>query len=56
MEMTGIKEVLADLSKEDYNTLFEIWEDYELRQSKESQFVKDLDVLEMISQAFEYEK
>ena len=34
----------------------DLWQEYEHGQTKEAKFVKDLDRLEMVLQAFEYEK
>ncbi|KAM5533821.1 hypothetical protein V8D89_012484 [Ganoderma adspersum] len=36
--------------------IMDLWNEYEQGESKEAQFVKDLDRFEMASQAFEYEK
>ena len=36
--------------------LFELWEEYETQSSPEAKLVKDFDKLEMIIQAYEYEK
>eukprot|EP00128_Syssomonas_multiformis_P001169 Colp12_sorted_trinity150504_noHs@8867 len=36
--------------------MYDLWMEYEKQETKESNFVKDLDKFEMIVQAFEYEK
>lgn len=38
------------------NTIFQLWYEYEQRQSLESKLVKDLDCFELCLQAYEYEK
>ena len=38
------------------NTIFQLWFEYEQRQSLESKLVKDLDCFELCLQAYEYEK
>ncbi len=38
------------------NSIIELWEEYEKRESPESKFVYELDKIEMLLQAFEYEQ
>lgn len=55
MEKDGMDKLLA-LVDADGKELMDLWKEYNDRKSKESIFVKSVDVLEMFLQAFEYEK
>lgn len=54
-ELIAMKEI-AQLAGPAENKLLELFYEYEDAQSAEAKFVKDLDRLDMIMQAFEYEK
>lgn len=44
------------LTSNSYNEIYNLWNEYESGNTKESQLCKDIDKYEMILQAFEYEK
>jgi len=54
-ELTAMKEI-AQLAGPSAGKLMELFYEYEEGQTAEAKFVKDLDRLDMIMQAFEYEK
>lgn len=49
-------EDIAKLAGPSYHRLMELFHEYEQGESAEAKFVKDLDRLDMVMQAFEYEK
>ena len=49
-------EVLLDPAKPASKRIQALYNEYEARETRESKFVKDLDLLEMALQGFEYEK
>ena len=58
--MNGIKEAMEELKRSLNNSeivceMFALWEEYSAQSSPEAKLVKDLDRLEMIIQAAEYE-
>jgi putative hydrolase of HD superfamily len=52
--MIKIKETLGNTAEAQF--IHELWLEYELAETPEALFCKDLDKFEMIVQAFEYEK
>ncbi|RNC49789.1 hydrolase of HD superfamily [Trypanosoma cruzi] len=51
LHLTGLLEKESPLSRE----LHELWEEYEAQHTPEAQFLKDIDLLEMVAQAHAYE-
>lgn len=54
-ELEAMKEI-AELIKPNHEKLLDLFYEYEKGETAEAKFVKDLDKLDMIMQAFEYEK
>ncbi len=55
-ERKAMQELVQALPKKQATETVSLWEEFEARISKESQFVNELDGLEMVLQAFEYEQ
>ncbi|XP_055491652.1 HD domain-containing protein 2 [Leucoraja erinacea] len=55
-EEEAMKYLTGLLSNEAGREILELWQEYENQSSNEAKYVKDLDRLEMIVQAFEYEE
>eukprot|EP01118_Nematostelium_gracile_P020023 TRINITY_DN9560_c0_g1_i1.p1 TRINITY_DN9560_c0_g1~~TRINITY_DN9560_c0_g1_i1.p1 ORF type:complete len:192 (-),score=63.66 TRINITY_DN9560_c0_g1_i1:46-621(-) len=51
--MIQLKDALSNAAGQE---IFDLWREYENRQSEESKIVKELDRVEMLVQAYEYEK
>ena len=51
--LTKMVKLLPGANSEEVQSL---WEEYEAQETKEAQFVRDLDLLEMVAQAHTYEK
>ncbi len=56
IEKKAMKKLLSSLDKKRAQEFFELYLDVEEKRTKEGEFIKDLDCLEMCFQAFEYEK
>jgi putative hydrolase of HD superfamily len=54
--MTEISSKLSEFSATAGSEIFNLWKEYDSASSLEAKFVKQLDKLEMLIQAFEYEK
>lgn len=55
-EKIAAEKFLKLLPKKDYEEWKSLWYEVEARETKESKFVKEVEVLEMVFQALEYEK
>ncbi|KAL8271838.1 hypothetical protein Esti_004228 [Eimeria stiedai] len=55
-EKSALEQICSSLAPERSAEIQALWEEYENGQTPEAQLVKDADKLEMIAQAFEYEK
>jgi len=55
-EKESIKKVLVTLPKELEKKYFEIWEEFHDQKSEEAKIVKNIDKIEFVLQALEYEK
>ncbi|MBN1941571.1 MAG: HD domain-containing protein, partial [Candidatus Diapherotrites archaeon] len=55
-ETQAFEELKSMLGKKEAKEFEELWNEYEARETKEAKLAKELDILEMLLQAFEYEK
>jgi putative hydrolase of HD superfamily len=55
-EEKAMKEIVSNLSAEEASEIMGLWKDYEDERNPEAIFVRDMDVLEMILQAYSYHK
>lgn len=53
MEKSAMKELFKDIREQE---IFQLWMEYEERKTPEAKFVYDLDNIEMLLQAYEYEQ
>jgi len=56
LERSGLEKIVSFLPKDLAKEIYDLWEDFEYRKSKEAEIVKDLDKFEMCLQAMEYSK
>jgi putative hydrolase of HD superfamily len=56
LEREGMKKIVSFLPKDLAKEIYDLWEEFEARKTKEAELVKDLDKLEMCMQALEYSK
>ncbi|NIO22999.1 MAG: HD domain-containing protein [Candidatus Aenigmarchaeota archaeon] len=54
LEEQGLKKIVSFLPEDLAKEIYDLWEDFEYRKSKEAELVKDLDKLEMCMQALKY--
>jgi len=52
MEYKGIKKLLKKINNKE---ILELWEEYEEQKTPESRFVKEIDKIEILMQAYEYQ-
>lgn len=55
-EREGVEKLLSLLPKNESEVLFEMWEEFEKGVSREARFVRQIDMLETLLQALEYEE
>src|SRR3989344_8857222 len=55
-EKRAMRDIVKDLYKETAHELISVWDEFEEQKTGEARFAKELDKLEMVFQAFEYEK
>jgi len=53
-ERKEMKKIVSSLPENISKEIFDLWEEYEERKTKEALFVKDIDVLERVFQALDY--
>jgi len=53
-EENALKEILSDLKDEEAKEIFNLWKEYEEEKTPEAKFVKEMDTVEMIFQALDY--
>ena len=56
LERQGLRKLVSLLPEDMAKEIYELWEEFEYRQSEEAKLVKDLDKLEMCMQALEYSR
>jgi len=54
-EKAAMNHIQSLLDSEVGNEMYQLWEEYESQTSEDAKFVKDLDMFDMIVQAYEYE-
>ncbi|KMS94555.1 hypothetical protein BVRB_020230, partial [Beta vulgaris subsp. vulgaris] len=56
MESQALDQMLADLDGPVQDRIRQLWNEYEQAETAEAKYVKDVDKIEMLIQAFEYER
>lgn len=56
LEREGLKKLVSLLPEDFAKEIYDLWEDFEYRKSREANLVKDLDKFEMCLQALDYSK
>lgn len=56
LERKGLEKMLSNLDREPAGEIKELWEEYERGKTREAKFVRDIDLAEMLLQAYRYYK